>query len=74
MKYAVDKIENEIITIENIESGIKKEIHISKLPDSIKEGTILVYKNNKYYLDLIEEKIRKKRINSKFSSLIKKSG
>lgn len=72
MKYAIDKIEEKIAVLENINNGIKVEVLLNDLPSNIKEGNILVYKNNKYTLDKKEELIRRNRIKSKFAMLRKK--
>lgn len=72
MKYSIDRIENNIAIIENITTGEKKEIEISKLPDNIKEGNILIEEENNYYLDYEEEEKRRKNIKSRFENLKKK--
>ncbi len=69
MKYSVDKIENEIAVIENIINGEKKEVPLINLPSHIKEGSILLYEDNLYQLDIEEEKIRRQRIMDKFKKL-----
>lgn len=72
MKYAIDRIENEIAILENITDGTKIEINLSKLPSGSKEGTILLYQDEQYTIDLDEEQKRKERIESKFAMLRKK--
>lgn len=69
MKYAVDRIENEIVILENIENKEKIEVPINNLPSSIKEGSILIYSNNNYELDLEEEKKRRQNIAARFNRL-----
>ncbi len=71
MKYAVDKIENNIALLEDINTKEKKEINISLLPTSIKEGSILLFKDNQYYKEESEEELRRKRIMEKFNKLKK---
>lgn len=71
MKYAIDRIENNIAMLEEITTKEKKEVPVENLPANIKEGTILVYKENKYIIDEEEEKIRRKRIMDKFNKLKK---
>ena len=65
MKYSVDKIEKDIIVLENLDTLEHKEV---KLPFKVKEGDIIIYKNNKYYKDdklkqdrikLLEEKLKR---------------
>lgn len=74
MKYAIDKIENNIALLESLEDKTKKEVSLDILPKDIKEGTILTYNNNEYKIDLDTEKERKESIKNKFAMLKKKSG
>ena len=69
MKYAVDRIENNIVVLENINNNSIKEVSIEKLPNNIKEGTILKYYNKTYTIDTNEENIRRKRIQDKLDRL-----
>ena len=69
MKYSIDRIENNIAILEDINTGEKKEVDISLLPEEIKEGTILSFNDDKYELDLDEEEERRKRIREKFKKL-----
>ncbi len=71
MKYSVDKIENDIAVLENIDDGTKIEVSTTVLPDSLKEGNILYYENESYKIDIREETKRRKRIRSKFDMLKK---
>ncbi len=72
MKYAIDKIEENIAILEDINTKEKKEINIANLPKDIKEGSILVFKDNKYILDKKEEEKRRKIILEKFNKLKRK--
>lgn len=69
MKFAVDRIENNIAILENLKTKKKKEISIQLLPSDIKEGMIIIKNNNKYYIDKDEEIKRRKRIISMFNKL-----
>lgn len=69
MKYAVDRIENNIVVLENINNNSIKEVSIDELPNNIKEGTILKYYNKAYTIDTNEENIRRKRIQDKLDRL-----
>ena len=51
MKYAVDKIEENIVTLESLDTKEKKEVLLRVLPSNIKEGTILTYENEVYKKD-----------------------
>lgn len=72
MKYAIDKIEEDLVVLEELTTQEKKEINIKNLPKEIKEGTILVYTNDTYIIDKNLEKERKANIKSKFDMLRKK--
>ena len=69
MKYAVDKIINNIVILENIDTLEIKEIDITHLPFSIYEGAIITYQNDSYKLDETEEEKRRKTILEKFNKL-----
>ena len=68
MKYVVDRIENEIVILESLETQLKKEILLSELPEEIKEGNILIYENELYTIDLEEEQKRRQTIKNKFNT------
>jgi hypothetical protein len=72
MKYSIDRIENDIAVLENIDTNEIIEIEISLLPENIKESNIVIYENNKYKLDQETEDSRKKDLLSRFSKLKKK--
>lgn len=72
MKFSVDRIEDNIVVLEDIENNEIREVDISLLPEGIKEGSILVLNNDIYELDLNEEELRRKRIQEKFNRLKKK--
>ena len=69
MKYAVDKIENDIVLLENIKDGIKKEVNKKDLPNGVKETDILSYNGNAYVFDNDEKEKRLKRIKEKMNRL-----
>ncbi len=69
MKFAIDRIENNIAILENLKTKEKKEISIQLLPSDIKEGMIIIKNNDKYYIDKDEEIKRRKRIITMFNKL-----
>lgn len=69
MKYALDRIENNIAILENIITGEKRKISIFNLPQNIHEGTILKEENNTYTIDIQEEEKRRMLIEEKFKKL-----
>ena len=73
MKYSIDKILDDIATLENVETKQITEVNTKDLPEEIHEGSILVLEDGKYKLDLDEEEIRRKRIEEKFNKLRKKN-
>ncbi len=72
MKYVVDRIEEDIIVLENIETREITNIKISELDFKVREGNILSYENNKYTLDLNTEKLRKEKLRNRFNKLKKR--
>ena len=58
MKYAVDRIENNIVILENLNNKEIREVNIERIGFNINEGDILVFKNNRYYKDDKEKKNR----------------
>ena len=69
MKYALDRIEENIAILENIQTGEKIKVSIFKLPQNLHEGTILKEENNTYIIDNQEEEKRRKEIEEKFKKL-----
>lgn len=72
MKYAVDKIEENIVTLESLDTKEKKEVLLEVLPSNIKEGTILTYENSVYKKDEVLEQQRRTSIQDKFNRLKKR--
>lgn len=72
MKYSIDRIENSIAVLENIDTKEIKEVDVSLLPENIKESNIVIYENNEYKLDQQTEESRKKDLLSRFNKLKKK--
>lgn len=50
-EYTLDRFEGNIAILENRETRKTVEIEKDKLPDNIKEGTILKKVNGKYYVE-----------------------
>ena len=73
MKYAIDRIEENIAILEDINTKEKIEINVEELPKEIKEGNILLFKDNKYIIDEDEEEKRRKIILEKFNKLKRNS-
>ena len=69
MKYAVDRIEENIAICQNLETEEKIELYLESLPKDIKDGSIIIFKDNKYEMDLTEEELRRKKIQDIFNKL-----
>ena len=65
----VDRFEEDFAVCEDRSSKKIKNIEISKLPEQVKEGDILRFKNNKYEIDEEKRKEIEKRINDKMKNL-----
>ena len=74
MKYVVDRIENNIIILENLKDKSILEIPKDKINFLIKDGDVLYYDNNKFRLDLETKKKRIELIKEKFNKVKKKKG
>lgn len=71
MKYSVDKIEEDIAILENIETKELLEVNVKLLPNDLLEGNILVYLNNNFLHDKDLEEERRKIMREKFERLRK---
>ena len=69
MKYAVDRVENDIIILENIENKEIIELNKNDLNFKVNDGDIIVMKNNKYYIDNATKDSRIKLINDKLNKV-----
>lgn len=69
IKFAVDRIEEDIVVLENIENN--KIINVKKecLPKEIKELDVVIYDGKNYVLDDTERINRIKRIKEKMEKL-----
>lgn len=59
MKYCVDRIEDNIVILQDLDTKEIKEVLKKDIGIRVKDGDILVYKNNKYMKD---KKIKEDRI------------
>ena len=68
MKYSVDRIEDNIIILQDLDTKEIKEVLKKDIGIRVKDGDILVYKDNKYKKDnklkedrikIIQEKLNK---------------
>ena len=71
MKYSVDRIEENICILENLESRDIIEIELECLPNEIKEGNILIYQNEEFIILSDEEKNRRLSLRERMNKLKK---
>ena len=72
MKYAVDKVEDDIVLLENIINGEKKEIKKECFSFPLNETDIVLFENGIYKKDNKEKNERIKMIKAKMEALRKK--
>jgi len=65
----VDRIENGIAVCENRNNKIMIELELSKLPEGVKEGTVIRYFDGEYEIDYEEQKNIEDRIKQKMDDL-----
>ncbi len=71
MKWIVDRIENNLVVLENSTTREIKEVELNQLPSSIHEGAILIKCDCNYILDEEDELKRRKEIEERFKRLRK---
>ena len=71
MKYSVDKIENDIVILEDLDNGNIKEESISIFNFKVKEKDILLFNNNVYIKDDNEKTNRINMLREKMNRLRK---
>jgi len=67
--YTVDRIEKDLVILENRANGEILEVNVDQLEIDVKEGDILDIVDNKFIKDIIKTREVKNRIRSKFDSL-----
>ena len=68
MRLIVDRIEGNLAVCEKSDKSMV-DIHLTKLPDDVKAGDVLIEKDGNYELDLTETEKRKKRIQALMEDL-----
>ncbi|MEG2251262.1 MAG: hypothetical protein RSD09_06815 [Bacilli bacterium] len=71
MKYAIDRIIDNIVVLENIETKEIINENIKLFPKKIYDGLIVIKVNNKYKIDKKEYLSRKSIIKEKYEKLKK---
>lgn len=67
--YTVDRIEENIVILENRTNNKIIEVELNKLPENIKEGDILTISNNTYIIEENKTKEIKNNIRDRFNKL-----
>lgn len=68
MKFAVDRIENDIVILENLNDNSIIEVSLALIP-TVKEKDIIKYENNSFKFDLEEKEKRKLSIKERLEQL-----
>ena len=68
MKFAVDKIENDIVVLENLSDNSIIEVSLILIPN-VKEKDIIMYENNTFKFDLEEKEKRELTIKERMAKL-----
>ena len=69
MKFVIDRIENNIAVLENIENNEIINVDINELPKKAKEKDVIFYYGNEYILDNFEKEERIRKIEEKMKKL-----
>ena len=68
MKFAVDKIEDDIVVLENLSDNSIIEVPLILIPN-VKEKDIIMYENNTFKFDLEEKEKRELTIKERMAKL-----
>lgn len=71
LKYAVDKIENDIVVLENIKTGEVINESKDNISINVKERDIIIFRDGKYFFDDIEKLKRINMLREKMNRLKK---
>lgn len=71
MKYSVDRIENNVVIFQNLETREIYEEKLDRFPENIKEGDIVAFSNEKYIIDNTTIMKRKKSLRERLERLKK---
>lgn len=71
MKYIIDRIENNKVICENQETKQMEEFELINFPKGIKDGDIVIFKDNQFKIDREETRSKKEEINELMKKLMK---
>ncbi len=72
IKYVVDRVEDEFAVCENMDTNEYINILLTNLPNEIKQGDIITFKNGKYVIDNVQTEEKKQDMESRVNRLWKK--
>jgi vacuolar-type H+-ATPase subunit E/Vma4 len=68
----IDRFEENLAVCTNTDNNLTLNINISKLPENVAEGDVLVYCNGTYIIDEATTNERKKNLQAKLNALFQK--
>lgn len=71
MKYIIDRIEKNTVICENQETKKMEQFEKINFPEEIKDGDIVILKEDKFEIDKEETEKRKEEINNLMKKLMK---
>ena len=69
MRFLVERIEDDIASLENMETGDITNFNISEIPFKILEGDVLIFENDTWSQDFEEKEETHERIKNKMDDL-----
>ncbi len=69
MKYSVDRIEDNIVILQDLDTKVIKEVNKKDIKFKISDGDVLLFKDNKYIKDNKLKEDRLKLIQEKLNRL-----
>jgi len=69
MRFIVERVEENIASLENMETGEIISYHVQEIPFQIVEGDVLIFENNDWNHDVQEKNKRHNRISKKMQEL-----
>lgn len=70
-RFTIDRFEGDVVVLENRDTGKMLNVNKKDIPQDAKEGTILKLNEDKYEIDIEEQKIVEDRIKNKMKNLWK---
>lgn len=74
MKYVIDRIEENILVLENIETGNIIEVRKELIDGEVAENTVVIFDNDNYVISKEDENKRRESIRERMLRLRTNSG